>query len=167
LDKLYWGPLAPKGTEETIKLQKNPNVTVRMRGVMEKCTFCVQRIEDAKITARVRARDSADLKIPTGTLKTACQQACPAEAIVFGDLLDESSEVKKLRDLPQNYSLLEYLNVRPRLTYLGRIRNPNPAMPGARTHYAPSHGHAEKRTTEKGENTSHGTPDHPKQGDHK
>jgi molybdopterin-containing oxidoreductase family iron-sulfur binding subunit len=133
---------------------------------MEKCTFCVQRIEDAKITARVRARDSADLKIPTGTLKTACQQACPAEAIVFGDLLDESSEVKKLRDLPQNYSLLEYLNVRPRLTYLGRIRNPNPAMPGARTHYAPSHGHAEKHSTEKDTSTSHGTPDHPKQASH-
>ena len=143
LDKLYWGPLAPKGTEETIKLQKNPNVTVRMRGVMEKCTFCVQRIEDAKITARVRARDSADLKIPKGTLKTACQQACPAEAIVFGDLLDESSEVTKQRALPQNYSLLEYLNVRPRLTYLGRIRNPNPAMPGAKTSYNTSHGHGE------------------------
>ena len=143
LDKLYWGPLAPKGTEETIKLQKNPNVTVRMRGVMEKCTFCVQRIEDAKITARVRARDSADLKIPKGTLKTACQQACPAEAIVFGDLLDESSEVTQQRALPQNYSLLEYLNVRPRLTYLGRIRNPNPAMPGAKTSYNTSHGHGE------------------------
>jgi len=143
LDRLYWGPLAPKGTEETIKLQKNPNVTVRMRGVMEKCTFCVQRIEDAKITARVRARDSADLKIPKGTLKTACQQACPAEAIVFGDLLDESSEVTQQRALPQNYSLLEYLNVRPRLTYLGRIRNPNPAMPGAKTSYNTSHGHGE------------------------
>lgn len=166
LDKLYWGPLAPKGTEETIKLQKNPNVTVRMRGVMEKCTFCVQRIEDAKISARVRARDSADLKIPTGTLKTACQQACPAEAIVFGDLLDESSEVKKLRDLPQNYSLLEYLNVRPRLTYLGRIRNPNPAMPGARTHYAPSHGHAENHSTGKNADTSHENPTHPKEGSH-
>ena len=143
LDKLYWGPLAPKGTEETIKLQKNPNVTVRMRGVMEKCTFCVQRIEDAKITARVRARDSSDLKIPKGTLKTACQQACPAEAIVFGDLLDESSEVTQQRALPQNYSLLEYLNVRPRLTYLGRIRNPNPAMPGAKTSYNTSHDHGE------------------------
>jgi molybdopterin-containing oxidoreductase family iron-sulfur binding subunit len=133
---------------------------------MEKCTFCVQRIEDAKITARVRARDSADLKIPTGTLKTACQQACPAEAIVFGDLLDESSEVKKLRDLPQNYSLLEYLNVRPRLTYLGRIRNPNPAMPGARTHYAPVHGHAEKHSAEKSAGASHETPAHSKQESH-
>ena len=165
LDKLYWGPLAPKGTEETIKLQKNPNVTVRMRGVMEKCTFCVQRIEDAKITARVRARDSADLKIPTGTLKTACQQACPAEAIVFGDLLDESAEVTKLRALPQNYSLLEYLNVRPRLTYLGRIRNPNPAMPGARTSYIPSHGHGENHSQGHGE--AHPASGHENSGDHK
>jgi len=143
IDKLYWGPVAPKGTEETIKLQKNPNVTVRMRGVMEKCTFCVQRIEEAKINARVKARDSANTKIPNGTLQTACQQACPADAIVFGDLKDEKSEVSQLRALPQNYSLLEYLNVRPRLTYLGRIRNPNPAMPGARTSYVSAHGHGE------------------------
>ena len=143
LDKLYWGPIAPKETAETIKLQKNPNVTVRMRGVMEKCTFCVQRIEEAKIGARVRARDSADTKIPTGTLQTACQQACPADAIVFGDLKDEKAEVGNLRALPQNYSLLEYLNVRPRLTYLGRIRNPNPSMPGAKMSYIPSHGHGE------------------------
>jgi molybdopterin-containing oxidoreductase family iron-sulfur binding subunit len=165
LDKLYWGPLAPKGTEETIKLQKNPNVTVRMRGVMEKCTFCVQRIEDAKITARVRARDSADLKIPKGTLKTACQQACPAEAIVFGDLLDESSEVTQQRALPQNYSLLEYLNVRPRLTYLGRIRNPNPAMPGAKTSYNTPHGHGESHaeTTHANQESS----SHKSEGTHK
>ena len=165
LDKLYWGPLAPKGTEETIKLQKNPNVTVRMRGVMEKCTFCVQRIEDAKITARVRARDSADLKIPKGTLKTACQQACPAEAIVFGDLLDESSEVTQQRALPQNYSLLEYLNVRPRLTYLGRIRNPNPTMPGAKTSYNTTHGHGESHaeTTHTNQESS----SHKSEGTHK
>ena len=150
LDKLYWGPVAPKGTEETIKLQKNPNVTVRMRGVMEKCTFCVQRIEEAKIAAKVKARDSANIRIPSGSLKTACQQACPADAIVFGDLKNERDEVGKLRELPQNYSLLEYLNVRPRLTYLGRVRNPNPAMPGARTSYIPSHGHGDSHGAEKG-----------------
>ena len=154
LDKLYWGPIAPKETAETIKLQKNPNVTVRMRGVMEKCTFCVQRIEEAKIGARVRARDSADTKIPTGTLQTACQQACPADAIVFGDLKDEKAEVGKLRALPQNYSLLEYLNVRPRLTYLGRIRNPNPSMPGAKMSYIPSHGHGQKHEEAKNGHTS-------------
>ena len=161
IDKLYWGPLAPKGTEETIKLQKNPNVTVRMRGVMEKCTFCVQRIEEAKINARVKARDSDNLKIPAGTLQTACQQACPADAIVFGDLKDEKSEVSQLRALPQNYSLLEYLNVRPRLTYLGRIRNPNPAMPGARTSYIPSHGHGESQGHENGAENHSSKESHP------
>ena len=151
LDKLYLGPIAPKGTEETIKLQKNPNVTVRMRGVMEKCTFCVQRIEEAKISARVKARDSANIRIPVGSLQTACQQACPADAIVFGDMKNEKEEVGKLRNLPQNYSLLEYLNVRPRLTYLGRVRNPNPAMPGARTSYIPSHGHGDSHGSDQAE----------------
>ena len=155
LDKLYWGPVAPKGTEETIKLQKNPNVTVRMRGVMEKCTFCVQRIEEAKITAKVKARDSANIRIPVGSLKTACQQACPADAIVFGDMKNEKEEVGQLRNLPQNYGLLEYLNVRPRLTYLGRVRNPNPAMPGARTSYIPSHGHGDENGHGKKEEGAH------------
>ena len=165
LDKLYLGPLAPKGTEETIKLQKNPNVTVRMRGVMEKCTFCVQRIEEAKIGARVRARDSADLKIPSGTLQTACQQACPADAIVFGDLKNEKDEVGKLRALPQNYSLLDYLNVGPRLTYLGRIRNPNPAMPGAKLHYIPSHDPAESHP-QKNDHPTTPLPAHQEKSEH-
>ena len=156
LDKLYLGPVGPKGTEETIKLQKNPNVTVRMRGVMEKCTFCVQRIEEAKISARVKARDSKDIRIPSGSLQTACQQACPADAIVFGDLKNEKDEVGQLRNLPQNYSLLEYLNVRPRLTYLGRVRNPNPAMPGARASYIPSHGHGDSHGHENGDSKSKG-----------
>ncbi len=156
LDKLYLGPIGPKGTEETIKLQKNPNVTVRMRGVMEKCTFCVQRIEEAKISARVKARDSKDIRIPSGSLQTACQQACPADAIVFGDLKNEKDEVGQLRNLPQNYSLLEYLNVRPRLTYLGRVRNPNPAMPGARASYIPSHGHGDSHGHENGDSKSKG-----------
>jgi molybdopterin-containing oxidoreductase family iron-sulfur binding subunit len=155
LDQLYLGPVAPKGTEETIKLQKNPNVTVRMRGVMEKCTFCVQRIEEAKITAKVKARDSANIRIPVGSLKTACQQACPADAIVFGDMKNEKEEVGQLRNLPQNYGLLEYLNVRPRLTYLGRVRNPNPAMPGARTSYIPSHGHGDEKGHGKKEEGAH------------
>ena len=155
LDKLYLGPVAPKGTEETIKLQKNPNVTVRMRGVMEKCTFCVQRIEEAKITAKVKARDSANIRIPVGSLKTACQQACPADAIVFGDMKNEKEEVGQLRNLPQNYGLLEYLNVRPRLTYLGRVRNPNPAMPGARMSYIPSHGHGDEKGHGKKEMGTH------------
>lgn len=131
LDELYWGPLGPKGVEETVKLSKNPNVTVRMRGVMEKCTFCVQRIETAKIDHKVTTHRE-ERKIPTDSLQVACQQACPADAIVFGDLSDKNSRVWKIKDQNKlNYNLLDYLNTMPRLSYLARIRNPNPKMPGA------------------------------------
>ena len=85
-----------------------------------------------------------------------CAWACPADAIVFGDLKNENEKVGQLRNLPQNYSLLEYLNVRPRLTYLGRVRNPNPAMPGARTSYIPSHGHGESHGSENGHGKTEG-----------
>ena len=116
---------------EISKMQKNPNVTVRSRGVMEKCTFCIQRIETAKIAQRVKAGVQGDLTLPTDSVQSACQQACPAEAIVFGDLKDPNSRVAQLRKLPQNYHLLEYLNLQTRTAYLARIRNPNPKMPGA------------------------------------
>jgi molybdopterin-containing oxidoreductase family iron-sulfur binding subunit len=129
--QLYLGPLGQWGMEEISKLQKNPNVTVRSRGVMEKCTYCVQRIETAKISQRIKAGVTGDLTIPTDTIKSACQQACPAEAIVFGDIKDPQSKVAKLRSLPQNYHLLEYLNIQTRTSYLARLRNPNPKMPGA------------------------------------
>jgi MoCo/4Fe-4S cofactor protein with predicted Tat translocation signal len=129
--QLYLGPLAPWGMDELSKMQKNPNVSLRMRGVMEKCTYCVQRIETAKISQRVKAGVKGDLSLPTDSVKTACQQACPAEAIVFGDIKDPKSKVSQLRTLPQNYHLLEYLNIQTRTTYLARIRNPNPKMPGA------------------------------------
>jgi MoCo/4Fe-4S cofactor protein with predicted Tat translocation signal len=129
--ELYLGPLAPWGMAEISKLQKNPNVTVRSRGVMEKCTFCIQRIETAKISQRVKAGVKGDLTLPTDSVQSACQQACPAEAIVFGDLKDPKSRVAQLRTLPQNYHLLEYLNLQTRTAYLARIRNPNPKMPGA------------------------------------
>jgi molybdopterin-containing oxidoreductase family iron-sulfur binding subunit len=112
-------------------MQKNPNVTVRMRGVMEKCTFCIQRVQEAKIAAKVKARDSNDVKIPTDSFTTACAQTCPNDAITFGDISDPNSAVSKLRVRERGYRLLEYLNVNTRTWYFARIRNPNPRMPGA------------------------------------
>jgi len=123
--------IAPKGTPESLKLQKNPNVTVRMRGVMEKCTFCVQRIQEAKIAAKVKARDTADVRIPADAFTVACAESCPSDAIVFGDILNPESRVSKLRQRERAYRLLEYLNVNTRVSYLARIRNPNPKMPDA------------------------------------
>jgi len=135
-DPLYHGPLGKnKNTDadwEIIKLVKNPDVTVRMRGVMEKCTFCVQRIEQAKIARKNLAKGSGDVRVPDGTFQTACQQACPAEAITFGNLLDPESAVSKLKKDPRDYTVLGFLDNKPRVTYLARVRNPNPAMPDAK-----------------------------------
>jgi MoCo/4Fe-4S cofactor protein with predicted Tat translocation signal len=127
----YFAPLTTKGAPDTMKMQKNPNVTVRMRGVMEKCTFCVQRIEEAKIAALARAGASPNTRIPRDSFTTACAQACPTEAIVFGDIKDPESRVSKMKEQDRNYRILEYLNVVPRVSYLARIRNPNPKMPDA------------------------------------
>ena len=117
---------------DLIKLSKNPDVSVRMRGVMEKCTYCTQRIEQAKIAQKVKAGAGGDVRLSeaAGTVpKTACQQACPAGAIVFGDISDADSTVSKWKTQPQNYTLLGDLLTKPRTSYLARIRNPNPEMP--------------------------------------
>lgn len=110
---------------ESRKLQFNPNVTVRMRGVMEKCTWCVQRIQEAKIEAEREHR-----KVRDGDIKTACGQACPSQSITFGNLNDPDAKVTKLKAMNRQYQLLAELGARPRTTYLARVRNPNPALEG-------------------------------------
>jgi molybdopterin-containing oxidoreductase family iron-sulfur binding subunit len=107
---------------EIIQMVMNPDVTVRFRGVMEKCTFCVQRVTRAKHQRKI-ATNHQSKKPEDGAVKTACQQACPVQAIQFGDLTDPNSVVSKKKQDDRNYLLLEELNVRPRLSYLAKIRN--------------------------------------------
>ncbi len=145
---LYKGPFGEKQVGEAAHLQKNPNVTVRMRGVMEKCTYCVQRLKDAVIRqkrgqkqeALVAGKPSTEMQVTTNTLripvdsvKTACQDACPANAITFGNLLDEGkSAVYRSKHIERNYDLLNYIGTLPRTSYLARVKNPNPKMPDAK-----------------------------------
>ncbi len=130
---------------ETQKMVHNPDVTVRARGVMEKCTFCVQRIERARVQARVEGRE-----IQEGDIQTACQQTCPADAIVFGDLNDPNSRVSRMREKNRSYDLLNYLHLKPRMFYLARIRNPNLEIEPHVAHGGHGEGH------ENGHDNGHG-----------
>ena len=145
---LYKGPFGEKQVGEATHLQKNPNVTVRMRGVMEKCTYCVQRLKDAVIRQKRGQKQEAlvagklstemqvttnTLRIPVDSVKTACQEACPANAITFGNLLDgDKSVMVRSKHIDRNYDLLNYIGTRPRTSYLARVKNPNPRMPDAK-----------------------------------
>jgi molybdopterin-containing oxidoreductase family iron-sulfur binding subunit len=111
---------------ESLKLMRNPDVSVRSRGVMEKCTYCVQRINAAKFEA-----DKENRQVRDGEIVTACQQACPTNAITFGNINDKNSRVAKLKSDERSYRVLEDINTRPRTTYVAGVVNPNPVLEGA------------------------------------
>ncbi|RFC45537.1 MAG: iron-sulfur binding subunit [Verrucomicrobia bacterium] len=160
ITNLYrWNLISEKGTPDSIQMQKNPNVTVRMRGVMEKCTFCVQRVQEAKIAAKVHAADSGvQPRVPADSFTSACAQVCPTEAIVFGDIRNPESRIAKLKEDQRGYRLLDYLNTENRVWYLARIRNPNPKMPDASRAGSASkggHGHGDAHGHSSSQNGGH------------
>ena len=138
-----------------VQLTMNPEVTIRSRGVMEKCTYCVQRIQNTKITAK-----NARRRVKDGEIETACQEACPTNAIIFGDLKDSETQVSRNQANPRSYAMLGELNVKPRTQYLGRVRNPHPSLAD---HYylqpGSSHGHGE-HGEEHHDDHSHGHEEH-------
>jgi len=131
---------------KTKQMQFNPDVTVRMRGVMEKCTYCVQRINEAKFTAKNEGRELRD-----GEILTACQQACPADAISFGNMLDSRSEIARRRKLPRNYEILNGLYLKSRTTYLAGVRNTHPSLSRALPVTDPHHKQHHQQHPVKGE----------------
>ena len=145
---LYRGPFGEKQVGEAPHLQRNPNVTVRMRGVMEKCTYCVQRLKDAVIRQKRGQKQETlaagkpspevqvstkTLRIPVDSVKVACQEACASGAITFGNKLDgDKALVRRAKLSQRNYDLLHYIGTFPRTSYLARVKNPNPKMPDAK-----------------------------------
>jgi molybdopterin-containing oxidoreductase family iron-sulfur binding subunit len=122
---LYVAP-EKKARQKLLMMQHNPNVTVRYRGVMEKCTYCTQRIQAAKMSA-IRAHEDPN-QLPEGAVTPACAQSCPTRAISFGNLNDKNSEVSRLKETDRNYVMLNELNVRPRTSYLAKLRNLHPEL---------------------------------------
>ena len=120
---------------ESLKLMRNPDVSVRSRGVMEKCSYCVQRITAAKIEA-----DKENRPVHDGEIVTACQQACPASAISFGNINDKQSKVAKLQDDERSYQVLADLNTRPRTKYVAAVLNPNKELEEAPVEHVPVKG---------------------------
>ncbi|MGP1308859.1 MAG: TAT-variant-translocated molybdopterin oxidoreductase [Phycisphaerales bacterium] len=124
-----WIPARMREKVDLVRqMQYNPNVTVRSRGVMEKCSYCIQRINKARVESKIDPKINALGRIPDGYFQTACEQACPADAITFGDITNADSRVSQLRDHGRSYMVLAYLNTRPRTTHMVRLRNPNPAI---------------------------------------